>query len=312
VGDISPAAFDQLAAWLNQYKPTKDPEHTGLSRDDLAAFQKDAPLDIKYTIDQILKGDTYDRMRELVIEGTLNDSLLTRADLNRAATGVAVPTQTTTLFGRMWSSVSSMPSAIKHSALNSMGYSDVDLVRSSLQSTGTATQTVQTKFSDMTTALKDLAAATDQSNSPNLKFVDDIQAKLNDCEKAVQGLDSSIAGIRQASDDLFNQWEAELKQYNSADLRERSRKELLTTRSAYNGLIASIQANRDAIQPTLVELRDNVLAAHHAVDAQALTGWVKDKGAALRVNTDEIQKRMAATMTDITKFMATLPKPDAK
>ncbi|MCI0734519.1 MAG: DUF2959 domain-containing protein [Methylococcaceae bacterium] len=79
-----------------------------------------------------------------------------------------------------------------------------------------------------------------------------------------------IRAVEEVSLALFDEWQQELGQYNSRQLRSNSREQLKLARAHYNRLIRAMHHAEAKIKPVLAAFKDQVLFLNHSLNAQAI------------------------------------------
>jgi sugar-specific transcriptional regulator TrmB len=102
------------------------------------------------------------------------------------------------------------------------------------------------------------------------KIYDRLSKELARCEDRADEVADRVESIEDVADELFHEWEKELKQYKNPEYKQISREKLEQTRSRYGDLIASMKKARNSIEPVLVTFRDQVLFLKHNLNAQAI------------------------------------------
>jgi hypothetical protein len=108
--------------------------------------------------------------------------------------------------------------------------------------------------------------------------------------KEVRDRISALDSVAQA---LFEEWNAELKQYTNASLRGQSERQLNATKSRYAGLMRVMEQAAARMEPVLGAFRDQVLFLKHNLNAQALS--------ALSGTTRELQQDISRLIADMEK-----------
>jgi hypothetical protein len=126
---------------------------------------------------------------------------------------------------------------------------------------------------------------------------DTLKEQLDDSEEKAGTVKKRIADVEDVAQDLFNEWEQELKQYKSADLRASSKKKLEQTRERYSQLIKAMKNAESKIEPVLSAFRDQVLFLKHNLNAQAIAS---------------LQTEVTTMETDIGKLIADMEKSIAE
>jgi hydroxymethylpyrimidine pyrophosphatase-like HAD family hydrolase len=83
-------------------------------------------------------------------------------------------------------------------------------------------------------------------------------------------LESRIAKVQSVAEALFDEWQAELDQYQNENLRRDSARKLKDTQRKYQQLHKTMQRSVDKMQPVLLALNDNVLYLKHNLNANAI------------------------------------------
>lgn len=104
--------------------------------------------------------------------------------------------------------------------------------------------------------------------------IEPIYKKLNkeyeDSKAAAQEIRDRIDSIESVSKALFKEWEAELKQYSSAQLRNESQRKLNATKTQYQRLIKAMRKTESRLDPVLTAMNDQVLYLKHNLNARAI------------------------------------------
>jgi len=87
--------------------------------------------------------------------------------------------------------------------------------------------------------------------------------------------------VQRVADALFDEWQEELKQYSSENLRQSSRRQLDDTRRQYDRLIDVMKSAESRMGPVLSAFKDQVLFLKHNLNARAISS--------LQQNADQIQ-----------------------
>ena len=132
-----------------------------------------------------------------------------------------------------------------------------------------------------------------------------LDKELNRSEDRARKVRDRIDGVRSVSDDLFKEWDKELKQYSDRSLRAESERELKETRRRSEALIKSMEKAQQRIDPVLKPLRDRVLFLKHNLNAQAI-GALDAELLAVRTNVDALIADLEAAITEAAQFVASM------
>lgn len=100
--------------------------------------------------------------------------------------------------------------------------------------------------------------------------------EYDDSVDAADDVSKRVEKIRTVAGDLFAEWESEIEEYTSPDLRRRSEKQLNQTRSRYNELIGSMEKAEASMQPVLSAFKDQVLSLKHTLNSLAINSLEND------------------------------------
>lgn len=114
-------------------------------------------------------------------------------------------------------------------------------------------------------------------------------ARANDVHKRVKDVET-VAG------DLFVEWENEIKQISSPNLRASSQEQLRDTRQRYDELHAALKRAEQSMDPVLVKFHDYVLVLKHNLNAAAI--------ASLKGETTDIQNEISKLIQDMNAAIA--------
>jgi Protein of unknown function (DUF2959) len=102
-----------------------------------------------------------------------------------------------------------------------------------------------------------------------------------------------------------HEWEDELDQYNSQDLRRKSERKLDATRRQYGKLDAAMRRAEDKMDPVLVLFRDQVLFLKHNLNAKAIAS-LQDELVAVEEDVALLVKDMEASIAEADRFISTM------
>jgi len=102
-----------------------------------------------------------------------------------------------------------------------------------------------------------------------------LNSELNRSEDRAKNVRERISSVRSVSNDLFNEWDKELKQYSDRSLRAESERELRQTRQRCEAVIRSMERAQKRIEPVLKPLRDRVLFLKHNQMRRPSARWTR-------------------------------------
>ncbi len=87
-----------------------------------------------------------------------------------------------------------------------------------------------------------------------------------------------IEDIEDVSEALFAEWETEITQYSSANLKHSSQQKLDATRKHYRQLVSSMKSAEVKIAPILTVFKDQVMFLKHNLNARAIASLKGELG----------------------------------
>lgn len=132
---------------------------------------------------------------------------------------------------------------------------------------------------------------------------DRLNGELQESEKRAKAVRSKIDAIDSVSKALFEEWEDELAQYSSPELRKFSEEKLTTTRALAEKLIGAMNGAAEKMDPVLSAFRDQVLFLKHNLNAQAIAALNKTS-LALRDEVEVLIQQMEASIAEANSFVA--------
>ena len=97
-----------------------------------------------------------------------------------------------------------------------------------------------------------------------------LNSEYKRCGASAEEVSNRINAVEDVGEALFDEWEKELAQYTSAQLRKASKRKLIQTRQKYDRLIRSMRRAESKIDPVLSAFRDQVLYLKHNLNARAI------------------------------------------
>ena len=134
---------------------------------------------------------------------------------------------------------------------------------------------------------------------------DRLSAQLDRSEDRAAAVSDRIDSVDRVATDLFDEWERELNQYESADLRARSEEQLRATRERYAQLYTAMRRAESKMEPVLLAFRDQVLFLKHNLNAQAIAS-LQGEVVSLQAEIDDLIAEMEAAIAEADAFIASM------
>ncbi len=132
-------------------------------------------------------------------------------------------------------------------------------------------------------AMEAFSSVVNLNDTPLKKIYEDLNDEFETSEERAQAVSEHIDAVEDVSEDLFEEWQVELKEYTSDSLRRSSERKLKETRSRYTTLMRSMRRAESRMEPVLNAFRDQVLYLKHNLNAQAVASL---KGELVTIESD--------------------------
>jgi ElaB/YqjD/DUF883 family membrane-anchored ribosome-binding protein len=189
-----------------------------------------------------------------------------------------------------------------YAAMEQVGVHKRDILVDRVEEVRDAQDEASEQFTDALTQFRQVV----QFNGGELAdLYDDLNAEYNDSKAAADEVHARIAQVESVAEALFEEWEAELDQYQSATLKAQSASSLRQTKQRYRSLVKTMKQAEGRMQPVLRALNDNVLYLKHNLNAQAV-GALKGEFGTLQRDIDRLIKDMQRSIDASDAFIQSL------
>lgn len=131
---------------------------------------------------------------------------------------------------------------------------------------------------------------------------------LSRSESHAQAVRDRIDSVQDVAEDLFGEWEDELGQYTSQELRRASERRLDKTRRRYDEMIAAMRSAESKMEPVLSAFRDQVLFLKHNLNARAIAS-LEDTTRAIEGDVARLIEEMEASIREANAFIEQMGAP---
>ncbi|MFL6648711.1 MAG: DUF2959 domain-containing protein [Sulfurifustaceae bacterium] len=161
-----------------------------------------------------------------------------------------------------------------YSAMEKLGYEKRDILVSRVDKAREAQQDAKQQFQD---ALQQFIAVTNYSGGELEQQYNKLKDEYDASESRAKAVRRRVDDVEQVAQDLFNEWNNELKQYDNRDLRRESQRQLEATRARYQKLIAAMRRAEKKLDPVLAAFHDRVLFLKHNLNARAVASLREER-----------------------------------
>ena len=129
------------------------------------------------------------------------------------------------------------------------------------------------------TTLEQFQALTGHDGGDLEKLYSRLQRELDRSKARADDVRKRIDDVERVAEAMFREWDAELDQYQSPDLRRASEDQLRRTQRRYDDLLAAMQRAESRMDPVLTAFNDQVLFLKHNLNARAIASLESTVGA---------------------------------
>ncbi len=198
-------------------------------------------------------------------------------------------------------------SQVYYDALEQLGYHKRDLLVSDVEKARDAQQEAKEQFKS---ALEQFTTVLNFKGGKLQDKYNTLNAEYETSEARAQAVRDRIASVESVSEALFQEWQAELQEYSSANLRKSSQAKLTQTRKQYAHLIKAMKRAESKMDPVLAKFKDQVLFLKHNLNAQAIASLKSELGA-VESNIQALIKEMEASIKEADSFITSMSKDQA-
>jgi len=187
-----------------------------------------------------------------------------------------------------------------YSAMEKVGVHKRDIMVDRVEDARNAQEDAQEQFQS---ALEQFDSVVSLEETDLKKAYDRLNDEYEDCVKVSETVSERIAKVDDVSEALFDEWEDEIKLYESADLARSSKKQLNDTKARYRDMITHMEEAEQSMEPVLRIFRDNVLFLKHNLNAQAIAS-LQNEFAGLETEIEQLIERMNEAIESSDAFIA--------
>ena len=121
-------------------------------------------------------------------------------------------------------------------------------------------------------------------------------------EERAQDVRDRIAKVEQIANDMFKEWQQEIDEMSSPELKAKSRQSLRDTQRRYAQLEQAMRRVERRMDPVLVKVRDYVLFLKHNLNAQAM-GALEQEVGQIQVEVDSLIADLNKSIQESNSFL---------
>lgn len=188
--------------------------------------------------------------------------------------------------------------------MEKMGYAKRDILSSRVKSARDAQEDAK---QEIQSTLEQFGKVVSYEGGDLEQTYKKLSGELAASEDSAEAVKNKIQDVESVAGALFSEWEQELGQYSSADLRRKSQAKLTQTKGRYKEMLSAMKRAEQRIEPVLKPLRDQVLYLKHNLNARALAA-IKGELVKVDAQVDQLVKDMNRSIAEADKFIQTMEK----
>jgi hypothetical protein len=196
---------------------------------------------------------------------------------------------------------------VYYKTMEAFGYHKRDLLVGHVKEARTSQAETKEQFRS---ALARFRAVVDVPAGELAETYDELKAEYEKSAAKAEEVRERIAAVEEVSAALFAEWEAELEQYRSDRLREKSARQLTATRKRCAQLLGKMKAAEKTIEPVLSVLRDQVLFLKHNLNAQAVAS-LQEELVSVEADVETLVQQMNEAIEEADSFIQGLEQNSA-
>jgi hypothetical protein len=158
------------------------------------------------------------------------------------------------------------------------------------------------QFKDALTRLKEVSGF---SGGDLEKTYNSLNRDYERSAEKAEAVHKRVRDVETVAEDLFSEWEKELKEISTDQLREDSRNKLRDTRRRYDDLHTALKRAEQSMDPVLRRFHDQVLYLKHNLNAAAIAS-LKGEASGIQLEISKLLEDMNAAIAQADKFIGTL------
>ncbi|HEX7035938.1 MAG TPA: DUF2959 domain-containing protein [Pseudomonadales bacterium] len=154
-----------------------------------------------------------------------------------------------------------------YGTMERFGFHKRDILVDRVEAAAESQQKAKEQFE---TAFEQFASVVEVPASELSATYDRLSDAFEDAEARAEEVRERIDAVESVSKALFREWESEIEQIGSDDLRRSSARQLERSQDRYENLMAAMRRAEERMDPVLDTFRDYVLYLKHNLNAQAI------------------------------------------
>ena len=186
-----------------------------------------------------------------------------------------------------------------YSTWEKLGWHKRDILVSRVEEARDSQEQAKEQFAN---ALEQFIAVTDFQGG-------ELEAKYRKLDAAYQSSVSKAAavsdridGVENVAEALFDEWNDEIGQYTSSDLRRASERQLKDTRRQYEKMLGAMRQAEAKMDPVLAAFKDQVLFLKHNLNARAIAS-LEETTTSIKDDVARLIREMEQSISEANAFI---------
>jgi hypothetical protein len=137
------------------------------------------------------------------------------------------------------------------------------------------------------------------------KTYDELKKDYDRSNSRAEAVRSRIKDVETVGNDLFAEWEKEIKEISTPSLQQSSKDKLRDTRARYDEMLIALKKAESSMEPVLTRFKDQVLFLKHNLNAQAIAS-LQGTTQNIELDVNQLIKEMDAAIAEANSFIGTL------
>jgi chromosome segregation ATPase len=151
-------------------------------------------------------------------------------------------------------------------------------------------------------ALEQFLAVTEVEPGALEAQYDKLKREFDRSEAKAESVRDRIRSVEHVAEALFKEWQSELDDYSSEQLRAASAERLESTHEQYDRLLGKMKAAEQSMTPVLEAFSDQVLFLKHNLNARAIAS-LEDNVVELQSDVGRLIEEMEASIAEANAFI---------
>ncbi len=193
-----------------------------------------------------------------------------------------------------------------YSAAESLGIHKRDILVDRVEEAGESQEDASEQFQS---ALEQFSVLVNFDGGDLEDVYEDLNDEYEDSLAAAEEVRARIDSVENVAEALFDEWATEIEQYNNANYKRESQRQLRETRTRYNGMVSAMRKAEKRMDPVLSSLHDNVLFLKHNLNARAVAS-LKTEFSDIQQDVQRLIAEMQKSIDESNAFIASLQQSD--